>query len=633
MRLFVRRSEQARAEAEFGEFSRTNRDGLAFLSKYFDYPFPFPKYDLVLIPGFPYGGMEHAGASFFNEEAILLRAAPTANDRLRRATLILHEMAHQWFGDLVTMRWFDDLWLKEGFATYMSYLAADRLMPDQGVWRAFYNSVKPAAYAIDVTRGTTPIYQQLANLNDAKSAYGAIVYNKAPAILRQLSFLIGEDAFRSGVRRFLKKHEYSNAEWSDLISAYEQASEQSLQQWAEVWVRRRGLPRIETEWRCDEAGRISRLALRQRDTLGEGGFWPMKLQVLTATGNALRTVTVTIEGESAVVNEAKGSACPEYVFANAGDYGYGQFLLDERSRSALRKRLGSVRDEFLRTLLWGALWDSVREAELAPLAYIKLGLELLPSETDEQLAGAVMANIQTAFNYYLSNEQRSEIAPQLESLFFDRMMKATGQGMRITYFRAFQSVAMTEKARGQLKSLLAGAISIPGVPLRPVDRWRIITALLARDDSEADSLFDSERERDKTDDGRKYAYVAEAARARQATKQRYFDSYLHDQNVPEDWVQESIRAFNSPQQAELTIQYLAPALRALPEIKRGRKIFFLLNWLRAFIGGQWSEQALRIVQAHLRNTSMEADTERKVLEVMDGLERSVKIRAKFANRG
>ncbi|HSB75642.1 MAG TPA: M1 family aminopeptidase, partial [Terriglobales bacterium] len=181
--LYVRKSKFERAEAEASEVQQIAKKGMAYLAAYFAQPFPFPKYDMVLIPGFPYGGMEHAGATFLREESVLFRTAPTHNDLLGRDLLVLHELTHQWFGDLTTMRWFDDLWLKEGFAQYMAYQALDALKPGEHIWKRFYESIKPAAYAIDSTQGTTPIYQDIPNLKDAKSAYGAIVYSKAPGVL------------------------------------------------------------------------------------------------------------------------------------------------------------------------------------------------------------------------------------------------------------------------------------------------------------------------------------------------------------------------------------------------------------------------------------------------------------------
>ena len=177
--VYVRKSQIARAREEVPQIQQVTADGMKYLSDYFAQPFPFSKYDMVLIPGFPFGGMEHAGATFLNEDAMLFRSAPTETDRFGRNITVLHELTHQWFGDLVTMRWFDDLWLKEGFATYMAYHAMDEISPQPTTWAKFYQAIKPAAYAIDITQGTTPIYQDIPNLKDAKSAYGAIVLFKS----------------------------------------------------------------------------------------------------------------------------------------------------------------------------------------------------------------------------------------------------------------------------------------------------------------------------------------------------------------------------------------------------------------------------------------------------------------------
>lgn len=264
--LYVRKSQLTRAQAEAPEVQSVAARGIAYLSDYFAQPFPFPKYDLVLIPGFPFGGMEHAGATFLNEDGVLFRTAPTAADFFRRDTLVLHETCHQWFGDLVTMRWFDDLWLKEGFAQYMAYKALAELKPETAPWKHFYEDIKPLAYGIDETEGTTPIFQQIPNLKDAKSAYGAIVYQKAPAVLKQLNFRLGEQNFRDGLRLYLKQHSYANAEWADLIGAFEATGKSDVKAWADAWILRRGMPEITAEWSCSK-GKLASLTLHQHDVL------------------------------------------------------------------------------------------------------------------------------------------------------------------------------------------------------------------------------------------------------------------------------------------------------------------------------------------------------------------------------
>lgn len=627
--VYVRKSQYEKALPEVPELQQVTAAGMKFLAEYFAQPFPFPKYDLVLIPGFAYGGMEHAGATFLREESVLFRTAPTHSDRIGRDLLTLHELTHQWFGDFTTMRWFDDLWLKEGFAQYMAYRTLDQLKPTENVWQRFYLSIKPAAYAIDSTLGTTPIYQDIDNLQNAKSAYGAIVYSKAPGLLRQLAFILGDEHFRDGLRIYLKEHQYGNAEWSDLVKAFEHASGRKLSDWADAWIRRRGMPQVDVSWNCSN-GRLTNLSLRQHNVLNEGGVWPIATQILLSYGNSapvrLRAELGTAE---AAVAAAAGKACPAFVFANDQDYAYGRFLLDPTSQTAVEQRLGDIDDLFERTLLWGSLWDSVREAQFGPQKYLSLTQRLLPNETNESLAQSLTAHTVTALHRYISQQTRAERVPEFEKLAHYCMLNSQEQGLRIIWFRTFRAVAETDFGRVGLKRLLNGKLQVPGVQLRPLDRWSMVTALIATKDTEADKIFAAERERDHSGDGLKYAYVAEAARPDAASKKKYFDDYLRNADRPEDWVEQSLAAFNYWNQSELTAPYLEPALKALPQVKRERKIFFVLAWLGAFIDGQQSPQADAQVHSWLQAGNIDPDLRLKVLQVVDDLDRTVKIRKAF----
>jgi aminopeptidase N len=630
--LYVRKSKLQKAEGEAAQVQQIAADGIKYLSNYFDQPFPFPKYDMVLIPGFAYGGMEHAGATFLREESVLFRQAPTHSDRLNRDILILHELTHQWFGDLVTMRWFDDLWLKEGFAQYMAYHALDSLKPNEHVWKRFYQAIKPAAYAIDATQGTTPIYQNIPNLKDAKSAYGAIVYSKAPGVMKQLAYVLGEDKFRDGLRLYLKDHAYGNAEWADLVGSFEKVSGQPLEKWADAYIKRRGMPQVDVEkLYCDHPDHVQSLVLKQHDVLGEGGVWPITTQLLLGYWNRPPVrVKVQLNSETSdVANHVGGNTCPDFVFANDQDYAYGRFLLDERSRREVMAKLGTIDDVFERTLLWGSLWDSVREAEMDPREYIDLALRLLPREKDEALAQNIIGHTVGALHWYVSAETRAQIAPKAEALAREEMLHAPTQDMRIVWFRAVRGVAQTESGRETLKELLSGKLTAPGVELRPLDRWSMVTALVALGDKDAETILAAEEKRDPSGDGRKYAFVAKAARPEAKSKQEYFDGYLHDAARPEDWVEQSLGAFNYWNQSGLTYPYLRSALDALPQVKRERKIFFVLAWLNAFIGGQGSAEAQSEVKDFLQSPALDHDLKLKILEVSDDLDRTVKIRAKW----
>jgi aminopeptidase N len=642
--IYVRKSQLARARVEAPQVRQITARGIAYFSAYFAQPFPFSKYDLVLIPGFPFGGMEHAGATFLNEDGVLFRTAPTQSDYFRRDTLVLHETCHQWFGDLVTMRWFDDLWLKEGFAQYMAYKALAELQPAQIPWKRFYEDIKPLAYGIDETQGTTPIFQNIANLKDAKSAYGAIVYEKAPAVLKQLNFKLGDTNFRDGLRLYLKQHAYSNAEFKDLIDAFERTAsthQPDLQPWAAAWIAQRGMPQVSVSWSCTQ-GRIDTLSLTQKDELSSGHLWPLSTELLLSypTGAAPAIETLRIDWnhpqpDHAVfpVHEAVGKPCPRFVLANAGDFAYGRFLLDPVSEKAVSEELlqpGSDKlDPLLRSMLWGALWDNVHVAGSSPASYVTLALKSLPAEPDEALSRIQGARVATALHAYMSESLRSAFAPRVEAVFADRMLHAPALGTRIVSFRTFTAVAETPDSLARLKDLLNGKLAVPGMPLKPLDRWNLIGHLIALNDPEASALFTAEKARDRTGEGQKYAYAVEAGTPSADTKARYFDEYLHSPDRQEDWITQSLRPFNSWNQAALTAPFLTRALDSLPEIKQHRKIFFLGAWLGAFLDGQHSPEAQTAVHTWLAHAQLDPDLRLKVLEVSDALDRTVAIRRKF----
>ncbi|MGC2636382.1 MAG: M1 family aminopeptidase [Acidobacteriaceae bacterium] len=629
--VWMRKSQVKNAEDAVPAVQETAAQGMQFLAKYFDEPFPFPKYEMVLIPGFAYGGMEHAGATFLREESVIFRTAPTAINRLNRDVVVLHELTHQWFGDATTMRWFDDLWLKEGFAQYMAYKTLAALRPNEPIWQRFYQSIKPAAYAIDETEGTTPIYQDIPNLNDAKSAYGAIVYEKAPGVLRQLNYVIGDEAFQKGLQIYLAQHEYGNATWSDLIGAYQKASGRDLTAWAEMWIRHRGMPVVETEWSCRD-GQLAVLRLSQHDVLGGDDLWPIATEIaLGYPDGSVQTLRAEFATRSVEMNPNRvRPACPAWVFANNDDHAYGLFLLDAKSRDAVMQQVATMPDLFRRTMLWGALWDGVREAELDPAQYARLALDTLPKEREELLAASLLGRTQTAAHRYVGAADRQALLLRGATTAMDRMQHDEDHDLRIVWFRSLSGFGAQGVGEAAMQQLLTGTLTVPGVALRQQDRWELVTALLAYGDPDAQAVLEAEEKRDPSGDGRKYAYVARAAGPDAATKAHYFDDYLHNTQISEDWIQSSLGAFNFWNQAQLTAPYVQPALEALEQVKRERKIFFLVAWLDAFLDGQQSQASLDVVQKYLATAHPDPDLRLKILQAKDELQRTVRIRTKWA---
>ncbi|MEQ1604053.1 MAG: M1 family aminopeptidase [Pyrinomonadaceae bacterium] len=458
--FYVRKSQAAKFKPHAAEVFRLNREGIKFLESYFDYKFPFPKYDIVLIPEFPFGGMEHAGATFLRESSVIFPQEPTKNDYISRSNVIFHEAAHQWFGDTVTMKWFDDLWLKEGFAEFMAYKTLEKVqggnptgregaprakdadqMPEVNAWKVFYERNKQAAYLTDSTKGTTPIYQEIANLSAAKSAYGNIVYRKAPSFLKQAEFYLGPDKFQTSVRAFLKKHEYANAGWEDLVKEFEAVGRQNLKEWANAWVKTAGLPTYHAELKDENYSRNNGYSylIVQDGSNNSQLRWPSVSKVLVRTledgrpGQAESTVDFWFLNKGAAGSGIVCDHCRSlralFMFPNYQDYGYGIFLLDNKSRDYVLKNIQNEKDDFLRTMMWGSLWDSVREGELDPREYVELVVKNLgarspgfsrppaakkppnggtpnggtPSvgETDESTIQTLLGRVSTAMRYYI----------------------------------------------------------------------------------------------------------------------------------------------------------------------------------------------------------------------------------------
>ncbi len=628
---YVRRSRAA--EADLDTLLNANLRALAWMEAYFGRPYPFEKFAFVLAPAFPFGGMEHPGAVFYNEDRFIFRERPTLPQRLGRFSTILHEVAHMWFGDLVTMRWFDDLWLKEGFATYMAARALADLEPGAEAWKTFYLGNKPAAYGVDQTAGTTPLWQELPNLDQAKSNYGAIVYNKAPSVLKQLNYLVGDSAFRAGVQAFLGAHAYANATWQDLLAAVGAAAGRPLDEFGRQFMLRPGMPEVEQRLVL-RGGAIARLELVQRpvQSLSGPGPWPMRTQVLLAWADGRREVfPVELRGAVTEVAEARGRPAPLFVFANAGDFGYLLTRLDTASVRALSTgALGRVDDNLLRAMLWGALWDEVRAARLDPARFVGLALVELPNERDEQIAPRVLGRVRRAMGAYVSAPTRRRLERDVERALWAGSADATRPyGIRKAYLDAFVDVARSPEGMARLDTLLA-ADSAAGEPLRDPTRWDIVGRLLARGAADAEARLAAQTARDRSPDGARRAFIAGAARPTAAAKRAYFTRYFSDSTLNEDWASASLGAFNTLEHQALTLPYLRPALDSLGFIQANRRIFFLGGWLGSFLGGQTSPAALAVVQRFLADhPDLPADLRRKVLENADELERTVRIRRRW----
>jgi aminopeptidase N len=378
-------------ETDAGKVAR-NRDtifdlhaaAIAWMEQYTGIPYPFGKFDFLLVPAFQFGGMEHPGAIFYNAAGVLLDESATENQKLERASVIAHETTHMWFGDLVTMKWFSDVWMKEVFANFMAAKIVNPSFPAINHDLRFLMAYYPAAYDVDRTAGSNPVRQPLANLNEAGTLYGAIIYQKAPIVMRQLETLVGADRFRDGLRDYLKRYSFGNASWPDLIELLGRRTSEDLAAWSHAWVDEAGRPAISTHLTIEHGG-IARLTLTAHDPYpGRGLMWNQRLQVALGYDDGVRMIPAHVNGASVEVALARHLKAPRFVLANGGGIGYGEMHLDPASRQWLVRKLPSVADPLTRGSAWVTLWDAMLDAEVLPSDIIDLALRALPRETNEQ---------------------------------------------------------------------------------------------------------------------------------------------------------------------------------------------------------------------------------------------------------
>ena len=626
MRILLRSSKLADVDRD--ALVRLHHDGLRWLADTFDVPYPFDKLDLVLLPGFPYGGMEHAGAIFYRESALVFDHAPTVDEQVRRSTLIYHELSHQWFGNLVTMKWFDDLWLKEGFATFFGYRAMAALEPGQRAWLRFLQRVKPRAYAVDATPGTTPVFQELQNLADAKSAYGAIVYNKAPAVLRALFAQLGAEVFQTGVKRFLEEHAYDSATWRDLAAALEGAARRDLDRWSDRWLLAPSMPQVRVEWTTDEAGTVRTAAVTQR-ALGGTGSWPIDLELMVFDrGGGRSTLTVSTDTERATVRALIGREAPVAILANPQDVAYGQFVPDAMSAAWLQEHLADEPDPLVRASGTTALYEAVREAEIDPARFAETLLAMLAVERDADTHRWLLSRLGTCLSRYLAPARSAALWERAVDLLLAQLTDGEESDRELSIFRFLARHSAAPRVLDICRLVARGEATITGLAAGRRDRFLAAAALIA---AEADrGSFEALRESFAGQDIGKEVFLTEAATPTADSKRRYWEQYLRLETPPEQWTQDSLGYFHWPGQEQLTIPYLREALEQVDWVKQNRRIFFMPAWLDAFVNGHSSPEALGVVDAYLAAAQLSPDVRKKLLQSRDGLARAVRIREAFA---
>ena len=641
LRIFCRASlaEYMDADRLFTE----TKQGFGFYHANFGIPYAFGKYDQLFVPEFNAGAMENAGAVTFLEDYVF-RSKVTRYSYERRAETVLHEMAHMWFGDLVTMRWWDDLWLNESFATFASVLCQASATEYTNAWTTFANVEKSWAYRQDQLPSTHPIAADIPDLAAVEVNFDGITYAKGASVLKQLVAYVGQEPFLAGLREYFRDHAYGNATFDDLLAALEKASGRDLSDWGAQWLKTTGLNILRPDFEVDDQGHFTRFAVVQEGAQpGAGEFRVHRLAIGVydddGSGKLVRTHRVEIDVDAAERTEVPdlvGVPRGAFVLVNDDDLTYCSVRLDEESLATVIDRVGDIAESLPRTLVWSAAWEMTRQAEMKARDFVALVQRGIAAETEVGVVQRLLMQAHTALESYAdpswaAEQGRADFANRLLELARESV---AGSDHQLAFVNALTTAYLSPWHTEVLEELLGADPATVGLPGLTVDtdlRWRIVQALAAAGEVDAEGVespfIDAEAERDPTAAGARQAAAARAARPQVAVKEQVWQTVVHDDSVPNITARAVIGGFAPAGQGELLEPYVARYFAEVPGVWE-RRSSEVAQTVVIGLYPSWSisEQSVAAADEFLAGDHPPA-LRRLVVEGRAGVVRSLKARA------
>ncbi|QMW03820.1 M1 family aminopeptidase [Spirosoma foliorum] len=596
MTLLHRETDTTKIRLSMETLFKLHADALTFLEDYTQIPYPFQKFDFAAIPDFQYGGMEHVGAIDYRASALFLDNGATRDQRLSRASVISHETAHMWFGDMVTMRWFNDVWLKEVFANFMADKITEVSSADANYDLQFVVDHFPAAYAVDRTEGANPIGQPLANLKEAGTLYGGIIYHKAPIMMRQLERLMGKTALRDGLREYLKKYAFGNATWADLIAILDARTPADLAAWNHVWVSETSRPKF--SYQLDkQAGKISRFTISQMGEDGTKRLWPQGFEVALVYPDHVEELTVPMNQATVTLTEAVGKAAPSFVIFNSSGQGYGIFPVD----TAMISQLGTVKNPVTRAAAYINLYENMLSGQVvSPVKLATVYQSLLGKESEElnlRLLASQLADIVWNFT---KPTNRPALAASVEKEAWQAMENEKAPGKKKLLFRLYQNIALSSEAKDRLYAIWNEQKAPAGVTLTEDDYTSLALALAVRD-YPVEGILTKQLARIKNPDRKKrLTFMMPALSGNVAERDQFFASLANETNRErEAWVVDALGYLHHPLRTVTSAKYLPKSLELLDEIQRTGDIFFPERWVSSTLSSYQTPEVAQLIRKFL----------------------------------
>ncbi|MCX6448320.1 MAG: aminopeptidase N [Actinobacteria bacterium] len=632
MGIYARKSFFQYVDAE--NIFEVTKQGFAYFEKTFGLAYPFGKYDQIAVAEYNWGAMENVGCVTFHEDVLIFRSKVTERSYISRASTIHHEMAHMWFGDLVTMKWWQDLWLNESFAEWASYMAVSESTKYKKAWTEFNSVRKNWAYRADQLSSTHPIAVEMKDLDDVRTNFDGISYAKGASVLQQLVAHVGRDNFIAGLRKYFAKHAYANTELSDLITELEATSGKNLTAWVATWLRTAGVNTLRPVITLD-GDKYASVAVKQEVPpmpVGSTELRPHRLYIglFDIKGDALtrrESIEVDIAGELTEIKELAGKKAADLLLINDHDQTYAKLRFDDRSVATMKKYLGQLDDSLARGLIWASLWDSTRDGELSASDYIEIALNALKGETDISMITATFTQIDTAIWAYLAPKNRDAVRLSVANTAQELLAGAKpGSDAQLQYARAFGNNAFTPAQFESIKAMLNG--SVDGLLMDADLRWFVFLCGVKR------GIFDvsdiqAEGDRDKTAHGKQYVAYAHAALPSHEAKAAAFKSITTD-DLSNTIHSYKCRGFNENIHCDLLEAFVDDYFDAILKVwsTKGYEIAETTATL-AFPTWAISDETVKKAQHWLDVTGKDASAalRRTVAEGRDAMTRSLKARA------
>ncbi|MCK0107918.1 M1 family aminopeptidase [Flavobacteriaceae bacterium S0825] len=598
MNLLYRETDSTKVTASIPEIFRLHYEAVRFLEDYTDYKFPFQKLDFATIPGFQYGGMEHVGAIQYRESTLFLDETATKSSELGRGKLIAHEVSHMWFGDLVTMKWFNDVWMKEVFANFMADKIANPSFPELNHDLQFVLSHYSSAYAEDRTKGATSIRQHLDNLKNAGSLYGNIIYNKAPIMMRQLEATMGKQAFQEGIQEYIKTYANGNADWNELVAILDKKTDIDMKAWSDVWVNQSGRPIITDNVTYDSNNTISKFKIVQKAEDKSDKIWPQQFEIGLVYTDSIHVINVGMQKQDVIVEEAVGLPKPLNIIYNFNGFGYGVFPVQQENLDAFL----NLENEVARGYSYINLYEKTLNNDVSTIVAFNLFKRAILEEQEEVLVRLVSGKLQSIFWTYLTQTQRESIQETLETDVRQRLEGTEESGIKKTLFGLYRSIAYSDKGRDFLYAIWNKTKTISNLKLNKDDYTNLASTLALYNHPETQNILKTaETEITNQDKLERFQFLLPSLSNNEATRDKLFESFKDaDNRAKESWVLRALGNIHHPLRQASGQKHLNTSLELLEEIQLTGDIFFPKRWLSSTVGRYNSAYAKEVIETFLR---------------------------------